>query len=116
MHNAAAVVALQEANVRGSELRAELLNNQMQVSTLQADNDELRNSLDGLHEATTGRHDEFTKLEGQLREELESAVELAEKQNALTITLESKVRFILFLGCLLLQSLFLFALLCYQNY
>ena len=48
-----------------------------------------------LDEASREAEAEFAKKEGQLQRELDSAVELAEKQNALTITLESKVTKIL---------------------
>ena len=91
MYNANAVVALQDSRAILESTKLELLQAQMQNASLDAENNELGRLCEHYAQLAKEQEDEFRKIENELKKELDSAVELTEKQNALTITLESKV-------------------------
>jgi uncharacterized protein YPO0396 len=82
---------LQDTKATLEATRCELLETQMINKNIEAENFELRRLCEQQKVAYRSHEEEYQRVEVDLREELNAAVELAEKQNALTVTLESKV-------------------------
>jgi uncharacterized protein YPO0396 len=91
LFNANAVITLQDTKAALESTRCELLETQMINKNIEAENFELRRILEQQTHSYRSHEEEFQQVETELRSELNAAVELAEKQNALTVTLESKV-------------------------
>ncbi len=93
MHNSAAVISLHETQLTLEDTRMHYQQCQRNEAALTTENKDLLRILDNLKYQLQQCEGNFASTESELRNELDSAVELIEKQNALTITLEAKVTF-----------------------
>lgn len=91
VHNASAVIALTEHKRLLHAANTQLLDIQVTNTHIVAENTELRRLLEQHTHSSAQSIQEQQRIEGQLRVELNEAVELAERQKALTETLEAKL-------------------------
>jgi hypothetical protein len=89
--NASSVMGAQAVGAELSENKSQVMELHAQLSAATAENAELRGNLNNLESLFQSKDEETSNTEKELRNELDSAVELVEKQNALTATLEAKL-------------------------
>ena len=91
MHNNASVSKLRDAESELNVLREEMQSLRNEASAATAENYGLKQSMSDMKQYAESREKKISSYEASLKEDLVSAADLAEKQNALIMALEAKV-------------------------
>jgi predicted nuclease with TOPRIM domain len=89
--NRDSVINLEETTFKLHQLEDEHNNLQWKYKDLVKDNNDLQQSWNELNDKHLTKEQKWRQSSKEYKMDLESATELAEKQNALTLTLEAKV-------------------------
>lgn len=91
MHNNASVSKLRDVESELNVLREELQALRNEASAATAENYGLKQAMSDMKQYTESREKKMSSYEASLKDDLVSAADLAEKQNALIMALEAKV-------------------------